>query len=368
MFNIVNTCSENCYYAGLFQDSYTICRCSPNATDIHNKFEIITYNEKPFSNVRVVDCESEALNPDNIRSNRAFWLVFIYTLITLVTVIFWAFCKNPAYIRDNKYQIMYSELRECFDSSDRVDIYSEVTQQVDMEKDNEDKNVVVYSNITKGSKSKSDISCIKDYLDNFKYNSSLLGLVYNYSLMYPFWMRVLSLSFFTTLDFLIICCFFTDTEIESRAYFMESNGNIATHLGYSWRNNTPFAIYTTLLSIGFTFVFGLLMKVFSSQKVSIINALKSGNDENIILEYDKLNSAMRIRRILYITLITVLHCLCWYYFTCFSFVYQYTYDEIINVFLIVIVFKHVIAEIVLCTFKWLLRITGVKALYEFFVY
>ncbi len=77
---------------------------------------------------------------------------------------------------------------------------------------------------------------------------------------------------------------------------------------------------------------------------------------------------MMIRRIVFIVLITIIHCLSWFYFTCFIEIYPNMYNEIINIFLIMLILKYIVAEIILTTLKWILKKTKISIIYDFFVY
>ena len=65
---------------------------------------------------------------------------------------------------------------------------------------------------------------------------------------------------------------------------------------------------------------------------------------------------MLIRRVVFIVIITIIHLLSWYYITCFTHIYPFSFRGIINVFLITIIFKHLIAQIVLSLIKISLKV------------
>lgn len=65
---------------------------------------------------------------------------------------------------------------------------------------------------------------------------------------------------------------------------------------------------------------------------------------------------MIVRWSLYLILLIVIHSLSWYYFTCFVAIYPNTYYGVINVFLILLIFKYIIAEIIIITIKVSLKI------------
>ena len=122
---------------------------------------------------------------------------------------------------------------------------------------------------------------INEIILDFKYNHSVFNLVFNFSQLYPVYLRILILSFSCTLELLIICCFFTDGRIEKRADYGVINGFESLGILYSFRHETQIAVYATLISLLIFFILNLLIKVFHSQKKEVFSALKSRNPDEM---------------------------------------------------------------------------------------
>lgn len=195
------------------------------------------------------------------------------------------------------------------------------------------------------------VSFLKGILSNFLINNLVLGLFFNYSVIYSFPIRLFMLLVNTSLDFLIISCWFTDEIIKTRHEFSVKHGLSSLGIGYSFNNEIYFGIVSSILSLTLFFIFNFLIKVWHSEREGVNSSLRSKEVRKIKEKYSELHRKTLVRRVVYCILLLIVHVLCWYYFTCFVGVYPYSYYGVVNNFLICILFKYVIFDMVLCVFK-----------------
>lgn len=338
--------NKSCQYVGLYELKYVICRCNVNAKDIQYRFQETyygynisskdqnkeNYNSERvidyYSNTRIVDCYKFALDPENIKYNKGFWLIFMQTIITLFIILLFFLFRSKKYVLDNIYEIIYSETKDSVDPNSFIEIYDDSNQyniynnlenadnnlkydnfspskpdeKISPLKNNDKGNIIKTDNekndnyyndpfasgmakpnkdLLENNKYNKNQSFFKEYINNFKYNNSIFNVAYNYTLMYPLWIRILILSFTCTFDLLIICCFYTDRIIDRRAKYADLNGIENLGIDYSFQYELHFAVFTSLLTVGFFFVFGYLLRVYPGQKTKIFKALSTKNEKAI---------------------------------------------------------------------------------------
>lgn len=330
IFKFHNKCSGNCKYLGIVENTYTVCRCPPNEQNIYSQFmesdysNTTLYRNKNNSNVRIIDCDGEALKSVNIRTNIGFWLIFVQSVLTLFVLVVYFIFKNDLYVKDHRSIIF---------TSDTLENMPMIDEKIKKEEDNHNVNINNLNSERKKDKNEEFANQMRDKLNNhernnnsdkkdedlnenpelytahrnkisgqtdydtenqlsgglsisiqkhsiarfilldFKYNHSIFNLVYNRSQVYPFWLRAIILSVSCTLDLLIICLCYTDRVIEKRSDYATVNGYDSIGFLYSFRKEVVHAIIATVISIPIIYCFTLIVKVSTEQKNKLSSSL-----------------------------------------------------------------------------------------------
>ena len=157
---------------------------------------------------------------------------------------------------------------------DRTEKHFDVVIQKDYGSSRTDK--VIENNEGYSYQSQKD-GFFNEFIMDLKYNHSVFNVVFNYSLAYPIWIRIIILSFSTTLDLLVIACYFTDKRINKRTMYAKEHGYDSVGYLYSWRNETHVAVLSSLISMGIFFVLSILIHISSKSKLELFNSLKTRN-------------------------------------------------------------------------------------------
>ena len=157
-------------------------------------------------------------------------------------------------------------------TSNRNDI--EIHQNNELNTNNQDLIHVNYLNTYKRT-------FMQEVFDEFKFSHGIFNIANSYSLIYPFFLRVIVLTVNCSLDLLVISLFFIDRIIDKRAEYAKKNGAYSIGINYSFNNEIHFAIFTTLITIGFFFVFNFLIKAYFNNKMLVISSLRTKNSVDI---------------------------------------------------------------------------------------